>query len=304
MYEVPSQQGRLAVITGANSGTGKEAARRLAVAGARVVLAVRTPSKGEEARAEILARHPGAQVEVRALDLADLASVRAFAAALLADEEGLDLLVNNAGVMTPPTRQTTADGHELQWGTNFLGPFLLTNLLLPALVHRPGARVATMTSSAAFGGRIDFDDLDSERRYAPMRAYAQSKLADYVLGTHLAQLSAERGWGVLSTLAHPGYTRTNLQTSGPNMGTSRTERPWSSRLLPSMGVEQGTESLLLAATDPTAGQADFYGPKFLLLGDAHRLRAPRAARRVDAARLWSAAAQQTGLTADALPPRR
>src|SRR5688500_10793038 len=154
VYTVPDQTGRLAVVTGANSGTGREAAERLAAAGARVVLAVRTVAKGEAARDEILAAHPGAQLEVRRQDLADLASVQEFADALLGDGTPVDMLLNNAGVMAPPTRFTTADGFELQFGSNFLGPFALTMRVLPLLLAAPAPRVATMSSIAARSGRI------------------------------------------------------------------------------------------------------------------------------------------------------
>jgi NAD(P)-dependent dehydrogenase (short-subunit alcohol dehydrogenase family) len=303
MYAVPPQHGKLVVVTGSNSGTGKEAARRLAGAGARVIMAVRSPEKGEVARADILGEHPGAQIEVRRLDLAELASVREFADGLLAEEDGLDLLLNNAGVMTPPTRHVTVDGFELQFGTNFLGPFLLTNLLLPTLLRNKISRVVTMTSMAAIAGRIDFDDLNSERSYSRLAAYSQSKLADHMLGKHLALLAEQRGWGLLSTLAHPGYTRTNLLMNGPNLGTSRSGKSWYYHLFPSMGVQQGTEPLLHAATDLAAPQGGFYGPRFLLAGSSHPARAPRAARRADSERLWSVACELTGLEADVNMPR-
>src|SRR6202034_3554503 len=178
MYSVPDQAGKLIVVTGANSGIGKEAARRLAVAGARVIMAVRTVAKGEQARADILARHPDARLEVRRVDLADLASVKEFADGLLAEPTPVDVLINNAGVMAPPTRMTTADGFELQFGSNFLGPFALTVRLLPAVLAARAPRVVTMSSGVASYGRIRFDDLQWQRRYRPHLAYAQSKLAD------------------------------------------------------------------------------------------------------------------------------
>src|SRR4249920_1682766 len=179
MYSVPDQAGRLIVVTGANSGTGQEAARRLAAAGAHVVMAVRTVAKGEQARAGILAQHPGAELEVRRVDLADLGSVRQFADGLLADGTPIDLLINNAGVMAPPTRMTTADGFELQFGSNYLGPFALTVRLLPLVLAAPAPRVVTMSSGMANFGRIRFADLQWEHgRYSPNLSYAQSKLAD------------------------------------------------------------------------------------------------------------------------------
>src|SRR2546426_1013645 len=170
MYAIPDQTGKLIVITGANSGTGKEATRRLAAAGARVVMAVRTVAKGEQALGEILTQQPNAQLEVRHIDLADLASVKEFADGLAADGTPIDLLINNAGVMTPPSRMTTVDGFELQFGSNFLGPFALTVRLLPLLLAAPNPRVATMSSGTASYGRIHFDDLQALRRYRPRGA--------------------------------------------------------------------------------------------------------------------------------------
>ena len=163
MYAVPDQAGKLVVVTGANSGTGQEATRRLAEAGAHVVMAVRTIAKGEQAREEILADHPGARLEVRRIDLADLASVAEFADGLIADGTPVDLLVNNAGVMAPPSRMTTADGFELQFGSNFLGPFALTMRLLPLVLAAQAPRVVTMSSGVASYGRIRFDDLQWQR---------------------------------------------------------------------------------------------------------------------------------------------
>lgn len=296
MYQVPDQAGRRVVVTGANSGTGKEAATRLAAAGADVVMAVRTPSKGEAARLEILAEAPRAEVEVRQLDLADLDSVRAFAQSVLDEDRPLDTLVNNAGVMAPPKRQTTKDGFELQFGSNFLGPFALTNLLLPALLRSRAPRVATMTSSVANMGKINWDDPQWERAYAPWGAYSQSKLADMLMGLHLGHLSDRRDWGLISTLAHPGYTRTNLQTTGPNLGTGRQGLPFYFRLVPSMGVRQGTEPLLHAAADPGARQGNYYGPRFFVVGDTHETKVPAAATRSDPARLWALAERLTGTT--------
>ena len=190
MYAVPDQAGKLIVVTGANSGTGKEATRRLVAAGAHVVMAVRTVAKGEQAREEILATHPGAWLEVRRIDLADLASVAEFADGLIADGTPVDVLINNAGVMAPPTRMTTADGFELQFGSNFLGPFALTVRLLPLVLAAQAPRVVTMSSGVAGYGRIRFDDLQWKRGYRPNLAYAQSKLADLMLTLHLADLAA------------------------------------------------------------------------------------------------------------------
>ncbi|WP_345752217.1 SDR family oxidoreductase [Microbacterium rhizophilus] len=306
MYPVPDQTGRTIVVTGANSGTGREAAKRLAVAGARVILAVRNPDKGADALREILAAEPDARAEVRILDLADLASVAAFADGLARDLTHLDTLVNNAGVMTTPQRLQTADGHELQWGTNFLGPFALTAHLLPLLLAAPVPRVATMSSGMANRGRIDFDDLDwKRRRYSTIAAYAASKLADLHLARHLARMSDERGWGLRSTAAHPGFTRTNLQTAGASIGRDRPRwTPLSGGVpfLPSMLPEEGAGSILLAAADPAATQGGYYGPtgRMGLVGDPGPARL-NARMRDDAtaARLWTVAERITGTAAPA-----
>ncbi len=301
MYAVPGQEGKLVIVTGANSGTGKEAARRLAEAGADVIMAVRTVDKGEQAREEILARHPAAQLKVRRVDLADLASVREFAGGLAADGRPVDLLLNNAGVMAPPTRMVTADGFELQFGSNFLGPFALTVRLLPLILAAANPRVVTMSSGLASIGRIRFDDLQWERgRYRANPAYAQSKLADLLLAEHLAAVATERDWNLMSMAAHPGFTRTNLQLSGPNLGRDKTRRsPYliATRLgLPSQGVEQGAEPLLYAATSPDAVSGGYYGPsgRFGLVGPTALVRPPRRARDLAlAARLWSEAERLT-----------
>ncbi len=309
MYTVPDQTGKLAVVTGANSGTGKEAARRLAGAGARVVLAVRTPAKGEQARAEILAEQPDARLEVRRVDLADLASVEEFAHGLLADGTPLDLLVNNAGVMAPPRRMTTADGFELQMGSNYLGPFALTLRLLPLLLAAGQAgpsgrvgRVATMSSGVANYGRVRFDDLQWERRrYSPSLSYAQSKLADLILARRLAEIAAERDWPLLSVAAHPGFARTNLQTAGPSLGRDKPSPLYRllgfTSVLPSQDAAQGAEPLLYAATSPDAVAGGYYGP-----GGFLELTGPTATSRItrraqDAAvntRLWEMSERLTG----------
>ncbi|MEV6865256.1 SDR family oxidoreductase [Streptosporangium subroseum] len=301
MYTVPDQSGKFAVVTGANSGTGKEATRRLAAAGARVVMAVRTVAKGEQARAEILARHPHANLEIRRIDLADLASVKEFADGLIADGTPLDLLVNNAGVMAPPTRMTTADGFELQFGSNYLGPFALTVRLLPTVLAAAAPRVVTMSSGTAHYGRITFEDLQRERRYSPNLAYAQSKLADLMLTRHLAAVAAQRGWNLMSNAAHPGYTLTNLQTAGASLGGGKPSRLQSllNAIVPSQGVEQGTEPLLYAATSPEAVTGGYYGPggRGGLVGPTVTARPPR--RALDAAtnaRLWAEAERLTGVT--------
>jgi NAD(P)-dependent dehydrogenase (short-subunit alcohol dehydrogenase family) len=305
MYAVPDQAGKLIVVTGANSGTGKEATRRLAAAGARVVMAVRTVAKGEQARDEILARQPSAQLEIRRIDLADLASVKEFADGLVADGTPVHVLINNAGVMAPPTRMTTADGFELQFGSNFLGPFALTMRLLPLVLAAPAPRVVTMSSGVASYGRIRFDDLQWERGYRPNLVYAQSKLADLMMTLHLADLATRHGWDLISNAAHPGFTRTNLQTAGASLGRDKPKRtPFNSLgFLPSQEVQQGTEPLLYAATSTDAVNGGYYGPSrwFGLVGPTTTARPPRQARNAaTAARLWSQAEHLTGVS---LPAR-
>src|SRR3984957_8635468 len=301
MYAVPDQTDKLIVVTGANSGTGKEATRRLAAAGARVVMAVRTMAKGEQARDEILARQPGAQLEVRRIDLADLGTVKEFADGLIADGTPVDVLINNAGVMAPPTRMATADGFELQFGSNFLGPFALTMRLLPLVLSAPAPRVVTMSSGVASYGRIRFDDLQWERRYSPGFSYAQSKLADLMLAQHLAATAARRGWRLLSTAAHPGFTRTNLQTAGASLGRDKPQRSVlnSLNILRSQQVGPGTEPLLYAATSPDTVNGGYYGPggRFGLVGPTTSVRPPRRARdTATAARIWAEAEHLTAVT--------
>ena len=305
MYDVPDQAGKLVIVTGANSGTGKEAARRLAAAGANVIMAVRTLAKGDQARREIQAQQPGARLEVRRVDLADLASVSGFAASVIADATPVDILINNAGVMAPPTRMETADGFELQLGSNYLGPFALTVRLLPLLLAAPEARVVTMSSGLANFGHIDFGDLQWTRRhYRANPAYSQSKLADLMLTLQLARIARERRWDLLSTAAHPGFTRTNLQTAGASLGRERPKRTVANslRILPSQEVGPGTEPLLYAATSPDALQGGYYGPggRFGLVGPTTTVRPPRRALDpVTASQLWAEAERLTGTALDA-----
>lgn len=301
MYQVANQSGRRFIVTGANSGTGKEATRRLAAAGAEIIMAVRTPAKGEAARDEILQQVPHAQLEVRRIDLADLASVREFAAGVVADGRPLHVLVNNAGVMSPPDRLLTADGFELQWGSNFLGPFALTNLLLPTLLAADQPRVVTMSSGTAAYGKIRINDLQWVNGYNPMTSYAQSKLADLLMGMRLAQVATERGWSLRSTMAHPGYTRTNLQTAGANLGSGRSTlmSQLTSRfdVVPSQEVETGAEPLLFAATDAEATNGGYYGPggRFGLVGPTAPAKIYRSAQGPSLpSAVWAIAASQTG----------
>jgi NAD(P)-dependent dehydrogenase (short-subunit alcohol dehydrogenase family) len=195
---------------------------------------------------------------------------------------------------------TTADGFELQFGSNFLGPFALTLRLLPVVLAAPAPRVVTMSSGVANFGRIHFDDLEWERRYSPNFSYAQSKLADLMMSLRLAAIAAERDWDLMSNAAHPGFTRTNLQTAGASLGRDKPKRTMFNSLhfLPSQEVGPGTEPLLYAATSPSAVSGGYYGPGGMmrLVGPTTFERPPRRARdTAAAARLWAEAERLTGV---------
>ncbi|RJL26538.1 oxidoreductase [Bailinhaonella thermotolerans] len=300
--DMPGLGGRVAVVTGANAGLGLIVARELAGHGARTLLACRDVGKGEAAAERIRRDRPGAAVEVARLDLADLGSVREFAADVLARGEGLDLLVNNAGVMALPYRRT-ADGFEMQFGTNHLGHFALTGLLLPALLARPGSRVVTVSSGMHRAGRIDFDDLQSERRYRKWAAYGQSKLANLLFAFELDRRARAAGTGLKSVAAHPGYAATNLQTAGPRMAGSRLMERASAlaNVLVAQSAEGGALPLLYAATVPGLPSGAYVGPDgpFESRGYPRIVRTSRAARDEQvASRLWEVSARLTGVTYD------
>jgi NAD(P)-dependent dehydrogenase (short-subunit alcohol dehydrogenase family) len=289
--QIPDQAGRTAVVTGANSGLGLITARELARARARVVIAARDERKAESARERIAAEVPGAELEPRTLDLADLASVRAFAEAV----ERVDVLVNNAGVMMTP-RRTTADGFELQLGTNHLGHFALTGLLLDRLKAARDARVVTITSIEHKAGRIDFDDLQSERGYQPRRAYRQSKHANAVFGLELDRRLRGGGLPVKSVLAHPGYSATNLQLSGPT-GLMKAFLRLSNKLV-AQNVERGALPQLYAATMADVEGGDFIGPDgpFEARGRPTRVQPVERARDPGVGRrLWEVSEELTGV---------
>ena len=208
---IPAMTGKTVIVTGANSGIGYEAARMLAVKGATVIMAVRTLQKGFDAAEKLCAESPDVQVEVMKLDLADLSSVRKFAADFKAKYNALDLLINNAGVMALPKRHETKDGFEMQFGTNHLGHFALTGLLLDVLKATPGARVVSVSSGAHTFGRVDFDNLNAEKKYSKWRVYGLSKLANLLFTYELQRRLAAAGVDAIATAAHPGYTATNLQ---------------------------------------------------------------------------------------------
>ena len=216
---VPGLPGTLAVVTGANSGLGFGLTRRLSAAGADVVMAIRNRAKGEAAIDEIRATVPAAKLTIKPLDLSSLSSVAALGEQLNTEGRPIEILINNAGVMTPPNRDTTTDGFELQFGSNHLGHFALTAHLLPLLRAAERPRVVSLSSLAARRGRIHFDDLQFEKSHTPMTAYGQSKLAVLMFARELHHRSREAG--IVSNAAHPGLTKTNLQSSGPSHGRSR-----------------------------------------------------------------------------------
>ena len=288
--DIPDQSGRRAIVTGANSGLGLIAARELARKGASVVLACRNMQKGQEALAQV--RAAGGDAELAALDLGNLASVREFAAA---QDRPLDLLMCNAGVMAPP-RSETADGFELQLGTNHLGHFALTGLLLERLKAADAARVVTISSNGHRMGRIEFDDLHGQRRYRRWRAYGQSKLANLLFMRELDRRAVAAGLPLVSVAAHPGYTATNLQFAAPPLVDRLVMRV--GNLVLAQNAEQGALPGLYAATVPGLPGGSYVGPDGRsewrgspqLVGMSRRAQDPETARR-----LWEASESLTGV---------
>ncbi|MBM2614737.1 SDR family NAD(P)-dependent oxidoreductase [Actinoplanes sp. LDG1-06] len=283
----------IAVVTGANSGLGRVTATHLARSGARVVLAVRNTTAGAEA-----ARTMPGDVEVRELDLASLTSVRTFAAKLTADHPKIDVLVNNAGVVLLGPRRTTGDGFEMQLGTNMLGHFALTGLLLDSLGAAPAPRVVTLSSITHKRAHLDFDDLMSVRNYGASRAYGISKLATTVFGLELDRRLRAAGSSIVSVLAHPGITRTNLTPRAwEHLGLFGRFVAWAG-LLFTQPVERGAEPQLHAATTPGLRGGEFFGPSGFLemRGRAVPVRpSTEAADPVVGRRLWAAAEELTGV---------
>jgi NAD(P)-dependent dehydrogenase (short-subunit alcohol dehydrogenase family) len=292
--DMPDQTGRVFVVTGANSGLGLVTARELARAGATVVMAVRDTAKGERAAATI-----SGDREVRKLDLSDLSSVAAFAGEL--PHERIDVLINNAGVMAPP-RQTTADGFELQFGTNHLGHYALTGRLLPRLRAAQAPRVVTLSSGAHRLGTMHFDNLQGERRYNNWLWYGQSKLSNLLFCFELQKRATAAGWDLLSLAAHPGYARTNLQFAGPHW-----YEQWIMRLTnPVLGQSDAMGALpqLYAATAPDVPGGSFIGPDGFLEQRGHPHIVTAAGRAYDEvawARLWEISEELTGVVYDFAP---
>ncbi|MCV9941303.1 MULTISPECIES: oxidoreductase [unclassified Rhizobium] len=303
--DMPSQKSRTILITG-TGGLGFEDALALARAGGDVIIAGRNPTKGADAIRRIKEKVPQASVALEIVDLGDLASIEALAIRLKETRDHIDILINNAGVMTPPTRQTTKDGFELQFGTNYLGHFALTGYLLPLLMGAQDPRVVTLSSIAVRGANvaINFDDLQAERGYQPMPVYGQSKLACLMFAFELQRRSEEAGWGITSIAAHPGISRTDLLHNGPGRRSAQ-------GLLRSFmwflfqPVSQGALPTLFAATSPKARGGSYYGPDKLGETRGHPTEAqiPRQALEKHVAhKLWEISERLTGISFDAQVP--
>jgi NAD(P)-dependent dehydrogenase (short-subunit alcohol dehydrogenase family) len=296
--EIPDLQDRTAIVTGGNSGLGRIVARELARRGANVIIASRDNAKGVEAEKAIKAAFPSSTVEAAQLDLANLSSIRSFADRIRAGNENIDLLINNAGVMAAPYRKT-ADGFELQFGTNHLGHFALTGLLLPLMYGQPDSRVVTVASNNHKGGRMHFDDLQGEHRYSRWGAYAQSKLANLLFAFELDRRLKAGGSRMISVAAHPGYSATNLQLSGPPPHERLAMRV-SNRLF-AQSAEIGALPILYAATAPGVTGGSYAGPDGPgeMRGHPVLVKAiKRAYDEEDARRLWDVSERLTGVVYD------
>ena len=288
--DLPDQTGRVAIVTGANTGIGFETAAALAQKNATVVMACRNRKKAEDAIQRIRERTPDAKLELIELDLASLASVKRFADAFRADHDCLDLLINNAGVMIPPLGHTE-DGFELQFGCNHLGHFALTGRLLDLLEATPGARVVTVSSMAHRGGKMDFDNLNAENSYEKMPAYGQSKLANLLFTFELQRRLDTAGSKVVATAAHPGWTGTDLQR---HSGLFRVLNTFFAQTPP-----MGALPTLRAAADPQAEGGDYFGPKgfYEMRGYPKKVgTTPAAKNELDARRLWDISEKLTGVS--------
>lgn len=304
---VPDQRGRIALVTGANSGIGYEAARVLAARGAHVLLACRDPERGEAARARIAADQPGASLELLALDLARLEQVREVAARVNERHGRLDVLCNNAGVMAIE-RGLSAEGFELQLAVNHLGHFALTGLLLPSLLASAAGRVVTVTSLVHVVGRMRWDDLDGARSYERWTAYAQSKLANLLFAYELQRRLARVGVAAISLACHPGYAATNLQLVAPNAEGRKLSAGFFklSNGLFAQSAERGAWPTLYAGTEPGVEGGECIGPggPGQIWGTPKVVDTSAASHdEASAARLWDLSVQRTGVSYERLTPR-
>ena len=295
--DIPSQQGKLAIVTGATGGLGYETALALAGAGAEVLVTGRNTEKGRVAIDRINRAVPSAKVRFEMLDLASLRSVRAFAAKMVANGQPVDLLINNAGVMDLPGRRLTEDGFEMQFGTNHLSHFALTGLLLPVLHSAKAPRVVNVSSLAHRGGKIDFDNLQAERKYRSWPAYQQSKLANLLFTFELQRRSDSNGWGLMSNAAHPGYARTDLIPNGPGTGGLKGAGAKLVGSFMSHSAAAGALPTLFAATSSAAMPMGYYGPNgfYELKGPVAPAKVlPQAKDETVARKLWEVSERLTG----------
>lgn len=298
--DIPDLSGRTAVVTGANTGLGFQTALALSGAGAQVILTARSVSKGNMAAARIRAAHPEAPLTFALLDLASLASISDFAEHLAQEHDRIDLLINNAGIASPPKRLTTSDGFEIQFGVNFLGHFALTGRLLPLLLNADAPRVVSLSSVMHKYGRINLDDLMSEHRYSPVRSYGQSKLATLIFAHELQRYSDRNSWKLLSVAAHPGVARTELTKARPGQPVM-----WFNRFgdviapLFTGTAASGALPTLYAATAPDVIPGGYYGPTGWgeIKGPPGPAKATRSSQDQEtAANLWARAEGYTGVT--------
>jgi len=299
--DIPNLTGKTAIVTGATAGLGLVAATELAAHGAVVTMAVRDVARGEKVARAIIDAYPEAEVSVASLDLMSLASVREFASAYVKGHKRLDILINNAGIMGLPQREVTADGFEAQFGTNHLGHFALTGLLMPLISKTPGARVVTVSSNLHKTGRMNFDDLMGEKSYKPWAAYGQSKLANLLFTSELQRRLTKAKVDAIATAAHPGWSNTSLMKSGPMKGRSKFMLglgQWVTDRMAQPGT-MGALNELYAATAPDVKGNDYIGPD----GKSEQKGYPRkvdrstfAKNEADAKRLWDVSEKLTGVS--------
>jgi NAD(P)-dependent dehydrogenase (short-subunit alcohol dehydrogenase family) len=300
--DIPDQTNRTAIVTGANSGLGYVTARELARRGARVIMGCRDDERGTAAITRLQAELPSADLELRRLDMASLASIRTFADGVQASYPALDLLINNAGVMAIPRRET-ADGFEMQFGTNHLGHFALTGLLLPLMVNQKRARVVTVSSNAHRTGSIHFDDVMAEHSYRRWRAYSQSKVANLLFAFELQRRLSAIASPLISVAAHPGTARTNLIKPGADGNRIKAAVMEFGVSLIGQSMEQGALPQLCAATAPDVRGGEYYGPRGIMAnrGYPRRVDSNSASKDTEtAARLWRLSDDLTGVGYDAL----
>ncbi|MDQ6839956.1 MAG: oxidoreductase [Actinomycetota bacterium] len=300
--DISDQTEAVAVVTGANSGLGLHTAVALAAHGVEVILACRRPERAAPAAERVATGATGPAPVIVPLDLADLGSIDTFAKELAGRVDHIDMLINNAGVMAIP-RMLTADGFEMQLGTNHLGHFALTLRLWPLLVARPPARVVTLSSGMAATGRIRFDDLQGEHGYHPWGAYGQAKLANLLFAFELDRIVRRRGDDVVSVAAHPGFASTELINNGPMATSTLTDRTFLTvaKTLVAQSAEAGAAPSLYAATAAGVEGGQYFGPRgpLHLRGLPGRVRPPRAATSEDSARrLWEISEELTGVALD------